>query len=185
VQIGRDWQAEVLSVDRKPQPAQLTLAVGAGDRERFSWLVEKSVELGVTDVIPIESAHTSGVSTRIKNNHLGRLRRSSLEVLKQCGSPWVPTIHAPVPLAHFVQQPPNGIGWLAEQSGAVLPASLDGRALTILVGPEGGFTEAERAAIIGAGYQSVSLGRYTLRFETAALVAAAAASQARLRGAHA
>ena len=44
---------------RVPRPAELTLAVGAGDRERFAWLVEKSVELGATTVVPLETEHTA------------------------------------------------------------------------------------------------------------------------------
>ena len=50
--------------------------------------------------------------------------------------------------------------------------------------PEGGFTAAERVALTSAGYAPVALGTNTLRFETAALAAAAAAGAARLRGHH-
>jgi RsmE family RNA methyltransferase len=49
------------------------------------------------------------------------------------------------------------------------------------VGPEGGFSESERGEIVGAGFSPVVLSAFTLRFETAALTAAAAATQARLR----
>ena len=43
---------------------ELTLAVGAGDRERFGWLVEKAVELGATRIVPLETERTGGVATR-------------------------------------------------------------------------------------------------------------------------
>ena len=61
-----------------------------------------------------------------------------------------------------------------------------GPMLTIFVlsfqGPEGGLTEAERSAVLAAGFEAVRLSRYTLRFETAAIAAASAAVLARMRG---
>jgi 16S rRNA (uracil1498-N3)-methyltransferase len=185
VQAGREWLVEIGSAEREEPPPELILAVGAGDRERFSWLVEKTVELGVTRIVPLETAHTIGVASRLKQSHLPRLQRSVLDVLKQCGSAWAPTIEEPVSLNQFLQGPGRAPGWLAEQSGALVPIELDSTPLTIVVGPEGGFTETERMDILQAGYSPVTLGAHTLRFETAALAAAAVASQARLRRSHA
>lgn len=182
VQAGREWLVELGPVERQEPPPELVLAVGAGDRARFSWLVEKAVELAVTRIVPLETAHTIGVATRVKQSHLPRLQRSVLDGLKQCGSAWAPTIEEPVSLEQFLQRPFNAAGWLAEQSGATVPAELDSTPLTIVVGPEGGFTESERREVLEAGYAPVTLGTHTLRFETAALAAAALASQARLRG---
>jgi 16S rRNA (uracil1498-N3)-methyltransferase len=185
IQSGRQWLVEIDTVERQHRPPDLTLAVGAGDRERFSGMVEKSVELGVTAIFPLETAHTTGVSSRLKANHVPRLRRSVLDVLKQCGSAWAPTIEEPVSLDQFLERPLKAAGWLADQLGATAPSEIDSSPLTIVVGPEGGFTEGERMAILGAGYSPVTLGGHTLRFETAALAAAAVAWQARLRRSHA
>jgi 16S rRNA (uracil1498-N3)-methyltransferase len=184
VHAGRQWLVEIETANQESPPPPLMLAVGAGDRDRFAWLVEKSVELGVTGIVPLETAHTAGVSSRIKHDHLGRLRRSSLEALKQCGSSWAPAIEEPVPLQSFLRRPLTGLGWLAERSGAVPPPALDSRPLAIIVGTEGGFTQAEKSDIIDAGFRAVNFGAHTLRFETAAIVAAAAAGQARLRRMH-
>jgi 16S rRNA (uracil1498-N3)-methyltransferase len=185
IQDGRQWLVELGPVERQEAPPELIIAVGAGDRERFSWLVEKAVELGVTRIVPLETAHIIGVATRLKQSHLPRLRRSVLDVLKQCGSAWAPTIAEPIALEDFLERPPEGAGWLADSSGAPLPAEVDSSPLTIVIGPEGGFTESERMEILEAGYSPVGLGPHTLRFETAALAAAAVASQARLRRSHA
>jgi 16S rRNA (uracil1498-N3)-methyltransferase len=185
IQDGRQWLVELGPVERQDPPPDLILAVGAGDRERFSWLVEKTVELGVTRIVPLETAHTIGVSTRLKPSHLPRLRQSVLDVLKQCGSAWAPTIEEPASLNQFLQRPFKAPGWLADHLGDTVPSELDSTPLTIVVGPEGGFTESERMDILEAGYSPVTLGPHTLRFETAALAAAALASQARLRRSHA
>ena len=185
IQDGRQWLVEIGPVERQEPPPELILAVAAGDRERFSWLVEKAVELGMTRMVPLETAHTVGVATRLKPNHLPRLRQSVLDVLKQCGSAWAPTIEEPVSVDEFLQRPLKESGWLADQSGTTAPLELNSTPLTIVVGPEGGFTESERMNILEAGYSPVTLGAHTLRFETAALAAAAVASQARLRRSHA
>jgi 16S rRNA (uracil1498-N3)-methyltransferase len=184
VRSGREWRVTVETVSRRPRPADLVLAVGAGDRERFTWLVEKAVELGVTAVIPLETARTRGVATGLRAQHIPKLRRQALEALKQCGSAWVCSVEEPVALETFLRRPISGSGWLTSGDGEPPPASLSGGPITALVGPEGGLEDDERRAVIAVGYQPVALGPHTLRFETAAIAAAAAVSAARQRGNH-
>ena len=181
---GRGWEVEVETVERRPRPATLTIAVGAGDRERFAWLVEKAVELGATEIVPLETEHVRGVATRLRDAHLARLRRHALEALKQCGAAWVPEVSSPVDLDEFLNGARGGARWVADAGGTAPPVSLDAEPVTIVVGPEGGLTESERGALRHAGYVGVALGPHTLRFETAAIVAASAAVAARIRGTH-
>jgi 16S rRNA (uracil1498-N3)-methyltransferase len=184
IRTGSQWLVEVRTAERRGPPPETVLAVAAGDRERFSWMVEKSVELGITRIIPLETARSATVASRLKDVHLRRLRRLALEATKQCGATWAPSVDEPVPLAEFVQRPFTGTLWLADPTGVSAPTALDHSPLTVVIGPEGGFTESERAALGAAGYQPVALGSHTLRFETAALAAAAAAIQGRMRGQH-
>jgi 16S rRNA (uracil1498-N3)-methyltransferase len=184
VRVGSDWMVEIQSAEREAVRPLLTLAVAAGDRERFTWMAEKAVELGVSAIVPLETARTAGVATRLRDAHGAKLRRVVLEATKQCGAAWVPKVEASLALEQFLARPIQGTGWLADPAGALPPATLDDTPLTIVIGPEGGFTAEERAALISAGYGPVALGANTLRFETAALAAAAAAGTARLRGNH-
>jgi 16S rRNA (uracil1498-N3)-methyltransferase len=172
------WQVEVDTARMVGRPRRLTLAVGAGDRGRFEWLVEKATELGVTDVVPLETQHTAAVATRVRPQHVGKLRRQALEAVKQCGAAWAPEVHQPEPLTAFLARPVEGDRWLADPDGGG-PALTRDSAVTVLIGPEGGLTEAERAAARTAGYRPVRLGPHTLRFETAAVAAAALAVAAR------
>jgi 16S rRNA (uracil1498-N3)-methyltransferase len=181
---GRAWLVEVETVERHPRPAELTLAVGAGDRERFAWLVEKAVELGATAVVPLETERTGGVASRLRQNHVARLRRHALEAIKQCGAAWALEVETPTTLAELAGRTGAGFRWLADATGAPPPGSLEGRPVTVVVGPEGGLSDAERSVLAAAGYRSTALAPYTLRFETAALAAAAAVTTARLRGIH-
>jgi 16S rRNA (uracil1498-N3)-methyltransferase len=184
VQDGKLWSVDIESAEVEEQPAELTLAVAAGDRERFAWLVEKAAELGVTRIVPLETAHTAGVATRLKPAHLEKLRRGALEAIKQSGSAWAPQVEARVSLEEFARRTVDGAGWLADVGGVAPPAQLDGSPISVMIGPEGGLTEAERMALTAVGFRPVALGRHTLRFETAALAAAAAVAQARMRGQH-
>lgn len=181
---GHEWVVDVEAVERKARPAELTLAIGAGDRDRFAWLVEKAVELGATSVVPLETERTSGVATRVRDAHLPKLRRVALEAIKQCGAAWALEVDEPQPLAEFIARTEPGVHWLADASGAAPPPTLDASPVTVVIGPEGGLTEPERGLLLSAGYRPLALAPHTLRFETAALAAAAAVTTARLRGTH-
>ncbi len=184
VRSGKAWSVEVTGIDRVPRGPPLTLAVGAGDRERFAWVVEKGTELGVTAVIPVECERTAGVATRVRAQHLERLRRHALEAVKQSGAAWAAAVEEPVSLSDLVERALDGTGWLADADGQPVPAAVGAVPLTVVIGPEGGLTPRERECLREAGFEPVRLGPHTLRFETAAVAAAAAAAAGRLRGSH-
>jgi 16S rRNA (uracil1498-N3)-methyltransferase len=182
--VGKGWEVEIESAERRARPAALTLAVGAGDRERFGWVVEKAVELGATRIVPLVTARAGAVATRIRDNHVEKFRRQALEATKQCGAAWAVEVDEPAALAAVIERNEPGLRWLADAAGEAPPASLDGIAVTIVIGPEGGLEDQERAALLAAGFRPLALAAHTLRFETAALAAAAAVTAARLRGTH-
>lgn len=182
--VGKAWEVEIESAERRARPAALTLAVGAGDRERFGWVVEKAVELGVTRIVPLMTVRTGAVATRVRDNHVEKFRRQALEATKQCGAAWSVEVDAPAALTAFIEWDEPGLRWLADAAGEAPPATLDSVAVTIAVGPEGGLEDEERAALLGAGFRPLVLAADTLRFETAALAAAAMVATARLRGTH-
>ena len=181
VKAGKSWQVDVTAADLTSRPAELTLAVGAGDRDRFAWVVEKSTELGVTSVIPLETERTGGVASRVRSQHLERLQRHALEAVKQSGAAWATRVEEPVSIGELCARPLPGQGWVADADGSAVPGVVGKTPLTVVVGPEGGLTTDELERLRGAGYTAVSLGPHTLRFETAAIAAAAAAVAGRLR----
>jgi 16S rRNA (uracil1498-N3)-methyltransferase len=187
--VGKAWEVEIESAQRRARPAALLLAVGAGDRERFGWVVEKAVELGATRIVPLVTARAGAVATRIRDNHVEKLRRQALEATKQCGAAWAVEVDAPATLAAFIERNETErneprLRWLADAAGEAPPGTLDRIAVTIVIGPEGGLEDQERAALLGAGFRPLALAAHSLRFETAAVAAAAAVTAARLRGTH-
>ncbi len=183
LELGKkDAAVTVGQVDREAAPTPLVLAIGAGERDRFAWVVEKAAELGVTEIVPLETEHTRGVASRIRGAQVERFRRRTLEAIKQCGATWAPQIREPVSLEEFAAEPRTGIRWLAALEGGVPPAGVGPEPVTIAIGPEGGFTTEERWAFEAAGFVPVRFGEHILRFETAALAGAVYTSIARKRG---
>jgi len=185
--LERDGSDQVVVLERvvsEPPPPPVTLAVGAGDRDRFALVVEQATQLGATRIIPLECERTRGVATRLRDGHLDRVRRRAREALKQCGAAWVPVIEPPAPLERVLATAGPGARWLTDHAGRDAPGLGPHGPVTILVGPEGGFTAAERDLAMQEGFTMIRLGPHILRFDTAALAALSTAWQARLRGAH-
>jgi len=182
VKEGKGLAAEALSVTRVAAPVSVTLAVGAGDRDRFALMVEKAVELGATDIIPLETSHTGAVASRSRARHLEGFQRRAREAIKQCGAAWAARVQPATTLATFLAAPKSGTLWLADRAGTG-GARLDPmESLEIVVGPEAGFTDLERSQVLAAGFHPLSLGPHMLRFETAAIAALAVQWQARQGG---
>lgn len=153
-------------VDRElPQPLVLGVALPKGDRQR--WIVEKSVELGVTRLVPL-------VTERSEKQGGDKLGRYVVEASKQCGRNRLMEIAEPVRWSDWMAERQGEADvrrWVAHPTG-VQPtaAQLTERRPTLLaIGPEGGLSDAEVAAAVAAGWEVVGLGERILRIETAAL----------------
>lgn len=194
---GSRWEAELVVLDRRgascrllaplpPDPA-LPLHVWApvANRDRSLWLVEKVVELGAATITWMEWERSRSVADAgLSKGFLRRAEARARAALKQSGRGWLPRLKGPL-MPEKALGRHGGAGWLADAEGrpwlaggiARGPAGRRaGNALTVAVGPEGGLTGAERRRCAEAGFELVSLGPATLRFETAAVVAVAAAA---------
>jgi 16S rRNA (uracil1498-N3)-methyltransferase len=183
--LSGEWLARVaaaakkrmtLAVERRTREAEaipdVWLAFAPVKRAQTDWLVEKATELGVARLIPVMTQRT--VAERVR---LERLEVIAIEAAEQCGRTRLPEIVEPVTLKRLVEH--RGAGhtlYFADEAGGEAAASAfkAGPAL-ILTGPEGGFTDDERARIRSAPRSvPISLGPRILRAETAALAALAA-----------
>jgi len=185
--LAEPARAGLVQLDRVttvPRPAPLQLAVGAGDRDRFAWLAEKAAELGVTDLIPLQTERTANVASRVRGEHVEKLQRRAFEATKQCGAAWAPTVHLPHTLAELVTRHRGEILWLADPEGLVPEPPGPARSLLVAVGPEGGFSQAERQLLLEAGFHPTRLGSHALRFETAAIAAAVVGGAGRTEAPH-
>lgn len=175
------WLFRVTLVVLQPRPPETILAVGAGDRDRFLLLAEKVAELGVTRLVPIETAHTRSVATRVRDTAVDKARRRAQEACKQSGNAWLPLVDDLRPLDGLAEALP-GVRWmLADPAGEPLPIVGGQEAIGWLVGPEAGFGLEEVELIDNVlGAERVCLGQHTMRFETAAIAAAVVTDLARI-----
>ena len=177
--VGKRARVRIDTVSTVPPPAALVLLVGAGDRDRFLWLVEKAVEAGVTRLVPVETARSRNVASRIRAEHLDRMVRRAAEAQKQAGGAWNLSIESPQPLDLAIGRIGAGRRWLADLGAEPAPRLEAADPVVVAIGPEGGFTDEERAALLAARFTPVRFGARTMRFETAALAAAVVAGLAR------
>jgi 16S rRNA (uracil1498-N3)-methyltransferase len=163
-----------LSVERRTREPEdvpdVWLAFAPVKRNQTDWLVEKATELGVARLIPTMTRRT--IAERVK---IERLEAIAIEAAEQCGRTRLPAIEAPVQLAQLLKQGDRQLYFADEGGGDPAASAFRPGAATILTGPEGGFTDEERAAIRAApNAVPISLGPRILRAETAALAALAA-----------
>ncbi len=167
----RARKSMTLTVERRTREAEtipdLWLAFAPVKRARTDWLVEKATELGAARLIPVITGRT--IVERVK---LERLEAIAIEAAEQCGRTRLPDISEPVPLAQFLRhRDPGRTLYFADEKGGQAPAgAFAAGAAAMLVGPEGGFTDDERALVRAApNAVAISLGPRILRAETAAL----------------
>jgi len=155
---------------------QVELAVGIPKGKTFDLIVQKAVELGVTRIQPLITdqgmVKFEGKEVKKKTEKWNRL---ALEASKQCGQNWLPEVLPPrhfskwFPTRDFV--PHEMVAALTDSSQplrrALAELEIEGP-LRILIGPEGDFSEEEYDRMALEKVQAVSLGKFTLRVETAA-----------------
>ncbi|HET7921400.1 MAG TPA: 16S rRNA (uracil(1498)-N(3))-methyltransferase [Gammaproteobacteria bacterium] len=160
---------------RTESPIALTLVQGISRGERMDYTLQKAVELGVSEIVPV-ATERSMVKLDADNvaRKLAHWQSIVIGACEQSGRLRVPDIAAPVTLAARLKTAPAGLGLLldpAAESSLRMLARPVAQHVTLLVGPEGGLSETERLAARRAGFQGVRLGPRVLRTETAALVA--------------
>ena len=183
---GRGLELRVQSRIQAPVPARyLHVAAALPKGDRAATLLDMATQLGMTAFTPLLCTHSVVVPTRAD-----RWQRICIEACKQSRRAYLPRLHEPAsPLAAiqaFMSAPAaNGAvcALYAHPSGRALAAADSGaRRCLLLIGPEGGFSDDEVAAMTAAGAARIDLGAGILRVETAAVALLAALSLPRTGG---
>jgi 16S rRNA (uracil1498-N3)-methyltransferase len=197
---GGQWAARIDAITRREVTAtalahdaverelglSVTLALAMPAGERMDTVVEKATELGAAQIVPL---HTERSVLRLSGDRAAKRQAHwqaiAVAACEQCGRNRVPVVHAPQPLAAWLAgleaAAASGharwlLGWRDARpwQGEVAPAA----SVTLLSGPEGGFTADEEALARARGFVVVVLGPRVLRADTAPLAALAALSLA-------
>ncbi|WP_322010246.1 16S rRNA (uracil(1498)-N(3))-methyltransferase [Paraburkholderia sp. J12] len=195
---GGEYSAEILDMERRDTkvridtfldienepPYRLTLAQGIAGSDKMDWLIEKAVELGATNFVPLTTSRSvvrlSGERAVRRQAHWQRIVQASCE---QCGRNRMPEVAATREIGTWLgsmpKTPAQGelrvlLSPRANVSFSSLPGDPPGGEITVLVGPEGGFSSPEEAAALDHGFVAVGLGPRVLRTETAGIAVLAA-----------
>lgn len=159
----------------------LTLFQGLPKNDKMELILQKTTEIGVTQIVPIYSEHALQNPSQ---NRYERWHRVIVSATKQCKRAWLPELCEPQTYAASLAQlenfslrlilnPQIEHGSQAQQIKTVLREVSQPTSIALFVGPEGGFSKQEVAAAIESGCLPVTLGANILRTETAAIVAVA------------
>ena len=163
---------EVLSIKKSPEPKfRLHLAVAPTKMsDRFEWFLEKATEIGIQEITPIICDRSER-----KVINLERFEKIILSAMKQSNETFLPKLNDAVSFKEFIKQKNKGLQFIAHceetdkksLKGALKP----NEDVTLLIGPEGDFSDKEIALAIENNFQPVTLGNTRLRTETAAVAA--------------
>lgn len=166
-------------------PLRLTLAQGICRGEKMDLVLQKATELGAHAILPLMTERTEvRLDAEREAKRMAHWRQVIASACEQCGRATLPQLAAPLGLPQWLAalrdgDDPADMKLILDPGGATDLRSLaPGGSLTLAVGPEGGFSEAEVALMQRAGFLGLRLGPRILRTETAGL-AAIAALQAR------
>lgn len=160
--------------ENRESPLRTILGIGISRGERFEWVLQKATELGVTEIYPL---YTERTEVKLKGDREDKKQSRWQQVItsacEQCGRNLLPTLHAPRPLAQFL--PAEGdIRLVLHHRSAISLASLADQqpaSATLLIGPEGGLSQAEIDQATASGFQPLTLGPRIFRTETAPIAA--------------
>lgn len=185
---GGEFRATVESVERRSANIrlgdfvnrsvesclELVLVQGISRGERMDYTIQKAVELGVSRIVPVRTERTvvnlSGDRLQRRREHWQAI---AINACEQCGRTIIPGVSAIMSLHDWLDEPNEGAMFVlyhrAKPGLGQLVNSPD--LVTLLIGPEGGLSDAEITAARSAGYCPLRLGERVLRTETAAVTA--------------
>lgn len=190
---GGEYLAHIIRLEKKrifaeikafsPREAELayalTLAQALPEGSKMDWIIEKAAELGVTAITPL-AAQRSVVKLNAERaeRKLEHWQGIAIAASEQCGRNRVMSIAAPVRVSDWLAQPHLHTRILfsprATESLATWARHQPPQAATLMIGPEGGWSEQEEISAAQSGALLLSLGARVLRTETAGLAAVAA-----------
>jgi len=172
----KTYEVEVVSQQKNESESSLdlTLAQGITKGEKMDLLIQKAVELGVTRIIPMQ---TERCVVRLKMDKVAKRidhwQKIANHACGQSGRSVIVDVSLPKTLTELLNKPNHNGFVLHHRATENLQIMKKPSKATILIGPEGGLSDAEIKQAIEAGFQPLLLGKRILRTETASIVAIA------------
>jgi 16S rRNA (uracil1498-N3)-methyltransferase len=155
--------------EQPPRPFHLHMAVAPTKNiDRYEWFLEKATECGIDEITPVfcENSERNIIKPE-------RLEKLLVAAMKQSLRAYLPILNPAIGFKEFLSKKTQGVKMIAHCGDGArnnLKALYDaGQNVTLLIGPEGDFSENEVKAALEAGYKPITLGNFRLRTETAAV----------------
>jgi 16S rRNA (uracil1498-N3)-methyltransferase len=160
----------------RESPLEITLAQGVPRGERMDWVVQKATELGVAALVPLLTERSVvKLDARQAEKRREHWRGVVIAACEQCGRNRLPEILSPAPFSEWLATARAGVRLVLDSTASCGLHSIGTvPAVTLLIGPEGGLSPAERSLAIETGFMPVRMGPRVLRTETAAIAALSA-----------
>lgn len=158
-------------------PLRVTLVQALAVADKMDWIVQKAVELGAHAVQPVEAERSVlKLAGDRSAKRVERWNQIAVSAAEQCGRSQLCGVEGICSLPDWLSRSVGGTSWILTPEGgtrlSAMPRPEAG--VSLLIGPEGGWSEKEVAQALAAGCQPVQLGPRVLRTETAGLAAIAA-----------
>lgn len=176
----------VASIERRVPARAVYLAWALLKKDKNDWIIQKATELGVTHFVPLLADRSARSDLAV--SRLERWEKIAIEAAEQCGRSDIPSIREPLTVHaaidslkdkaefYICEQNQQETGDSGQATANTKQATSDRRHVTqdtagILIGPEGGWSDAEKELFLSNNMQHMNLGKFTLRAETAAIIA--------------
>lgn len=187
---GKEFLAQIITIGKREtilkvvdeisapapeSPLDLTIAASVYKNDKFDFVIQKAVELGVARISPLITIRSEAkMDAAIKRTD--RWRKIALEATKQCERARIMSVAEPALFEDFLSSVSNESGYLlmfSEKDGKSIPDLEQPQKITALVGPKGGWDDSEIELAEQHGFVQVKLGKRIMKAETAVITFAA------------
>lgn len=161
-------------------PVKIVLFQALPKKDKMEWIIQKAVELGVAEIVPVSSRRcVVKLDDKKKEKKLARWQTIAESAAKQSGRGMIPGIHGVLPFSQALSYAkeldtvliPYELSENMAESVEVMKKAARGGSIGIFIGPEGGFERSEVEEAMEEGASPISLGKRILRTETAGMTA--------------
>lgn len=137
-------------------------------KDKNDWVLQKATELGVRHFVPLICDRTEKTGFDLE-----RAEKIVIEASEQCGRSDIPRVREPIHIEKVIDEMQGKVEIYVAEQGSPQLVTKNTKSCAVLVGPEGGWTDAEKQIFKDKKLKHVAISEFTLRAETAAVTASA------------
>lgn len=152
---------------------QVWLAWSVLKKDKNDWVIQKGTEAGVSHFLPLQADNCE--PSHVSNARLDRWQKICVEASEQCGRSDIPVIYEPLTVKEALMKLKTqvDITYIMEQNSASSARAHEHQRVAVCIGPEGGWSDSEKQLFKDEHIETFTISPFTLRAETAAIIASA------------